>query len=454
MKVALGVTGGISAYKAVEVMRGLQKRGVAVQVLMTQNATRMIAPLTFQAISGLPVITDMWAPTDDSEIKHIQIAQGVDLLIVAPATANILAKFANGLADDFLSTVYISATAPVLVAPAMNVEMWAHPATQENVRRLRHRGVHFVDPEAGFLACKSVGAGRLAEPETIVNRAWEILQSGVSSPLSGVADSGTKPLLDGDSSIRIGFLKSNPGRKADDVAAPTPDAGPQTTNAGRPKDLSGETILITAGPTYEALDPVRGITNRSSGKMGYALAAAALARGAEVVLISGPVALTAPAGAKLLAVKSAAQMYDAVMENLAASSIVIMAAAVADYRPVHIADQKIKKRNGNLVMELERTTDILAAVGKVKEHRLLIGFAAETQEVEANAEKKLTEKNADMMVANDVSAADAGFDVETNRVSLIARVWRKDIPLLTKREVAEQIFDAALELKSQVLAPV
>lgn len=402
MKVALGVTGGISAYKAVEVMRGLQKLGVDVQVLMTKNATQMITPLTFQAISGFPVITDMWAETTDPEIKHIQIAQSVDLLLVAPATANVLAKFANGIADDFLSTVYISATAPVLVAPAMNVEMWAHPATQDNVRRLRERGVQFVDPDEGFLACKSVGPGRLAEPNKIVNRAWEILQTGV---------------------------------------APTASAAAQ--------DLLGENVLITAGPTYEAIDPVRGITNRSSGKMGYAVAAAALKRGATVTIVSGPVAISPPVGANVLQVKSAEEMHDAVMQNLPEATMIIMAAAVADYRPAHKASQKIKKDGENLTLELERTLDILAAVGRVKESRVLIGFAAETENLEANARKKLEKKNADMIVANDVSANDAGFDVETNRVTLISADCKREFPLLTKLEVADKILDSALEIKSR-----
>ncbi|HKY03843.1 MAG TPA: bifunctional phosphopantothenoylcysteine decarboxylase/phosphopantothenate--cysteine ligase CoaBC, partial [Blastocatellia bacterium] len=244
MKVALGVTGCIAAYKAVEVMRGLQKLGVAVQVVMTSHAAQFVGPLTFQSISGLPVVTGMFAPTDDPEIKHIQIAQSIDLLLVAPATANTLSKFANGIADDFLSTLYISTTAPVIVAPAMNVEMWAHPATQENVERLKRRGVHFIDPGEGYLACKTVGAGRLAEPVEIVQRAWELLNLSKKG--------GSFPLSEPASSV--------------------------------PQDMSGERVLITAGPTYEAIDPVRGITNRSSGKMGYAIAEAAIARGAEVTL--------------------------------------------------------------------------------------------------------------------------------------------------------------------------
>ncbi|HKS39403.1 MAG TPA: bifunctional phosphopantothenoylcysteine decarboxylase/phosphopantothenate--cysteine ligase CoaBC, partial [Blastocatellia bacterium] len=391
MKVGLGVTGCIAAYKAVEVLRGLQKRGVSVQVVMTRHAAQFVGPLTFQSISGQPVITDMFAPTDDPEIKHIQIAQAIDLLLVAPATANTLAKFANGIADDFLSTLYISTTAPVLVAPAMNVEMWAHPATQENVRRLRERGVRFVDPGEGYLACRTVGAGRLAEPAEIVERAWEILQQG--------------PVKDSESQ-----------------------------SLAHASDLAGEHVLITSGPTYEAIDPVRGITNRSSGKMGYAVAEAALARGAEVTLVSGPVAISPPAGARTINVKSAGEMYEAVMANLEAATIVVMAAAVADYRPARQADQKIKKNGGAFVLELEQTEDILAATGRSKGSRVVVGFAAETENVIANATKKLQNKNADLIVANDVSAADSGFDVETNRVTLISTDDAIEMPLLTKRE--------------------
>ena len=411
MKVALGVTGGISVYKAVEVLRGLQKRGVEVQVVMTKNATRMVTPLTFQAISGLPVITTMWSKTEDPQIKHIQIAQSIDLLLVVPATANILAKFANGIADDFLTTLYISSTAPVLVAPAMNVEMWSHPATQANVTRLRERGIQFVDPEAGYLACKSVGAGRLAEPDAIVSRALELLQNGRAT------------------------LPSNQD--------PVSDANSDTSL----HDLIAETIIITSGPTYEAIDPVRGITNRSSGKMGYAIAAAAQARGARVLLISGPVTIEPPAGVTLTRVKSAQQMYEAVMNNLSESTTVIMAAAVADYRPVQVEGQKIKKRAEDLILTLERTPDILAAVGRNKANRVIVGFAAETQEVIVNARKKLDEKNADLIVANDVSADGAGFDVDTNRVTLISRFASEDLPLLSKREVADKILDKVLQIK-------
>jgi phosphopantothenoylcysteine decarboxylase/phosphopantothenate--cysteine ligase len=395
MKIALGVTGCIAAYKAVEVLRGLQKRDVTVQVVMTRHAAEFVGPLTFQSISGLPVITEMFAPTDDPEIKHIQIAQSIDLLLVAPATANVLAKFANGIADDFLSTLYISTTAPVLVAPAMNVEMWAHPATVANVERLKSRGVHFVDPGEGYLACRTVGAGRLAEPAEIVERALQII----------------------------------------------------SRNRVATADLTGERVLITAGPTYEALDPVRGLTNRSSGKMGYALAEAAVARGAQVTLVAGPVSLAAPSGARMIPVQSAAEMYRAVMDNLESSTIIIMAAAVADYRPLRAAGQKIKKTGDNLLLELEQTEDILSEIGGAKSAQVVIGFAAETDNLLDNARKKLISKRADLIVANDVSSKDAGFDVDTNRIALVSESETTELPLLSKREAADRILDSALHIK-------
>lgn len=404
MIVGLGVTGCIAAYKAVEILRGLQKRGASVRVMMTRHATEFVGALTFQSISGLPVITDMFEASDDPEIKHIQIAQEIDLLLVAPATANTLAKFANGIADDFLSTLYISMTAPVLVAPAMNVEMWAHPATRENVRRLRERGVEFIDPGEGYLACRTVGAGRLAEPVEIVERAWAILTEGQR--------------------------RSDEG----DTAASTP--------------MTGERVLITAGPTYEAIDPVRGITNRSSGKMGYALAEAALARGAKVTLVTGPVALAPPEGAGIIQVRSASEMFNAVMDNFDEATIVMMSAAVSDYRPAQVAAQKIKKsNNGGMVLELEQTDDILAAAGKRKDSRVVVGFAAETENVTANARKKLLEKNADLIVANDVSSSDSGFDVDTNRVTLVSVDESIELPLLTKRAAADAIVEAAIKIK-------
>ncbi len=420
MKVALGVTGCIAAYKSVEILRGLQKRGVVVQVVMTRHAREFVGLLTFQSISGLPVITDMFAPTDDPEIKHIQLASEIDLLVVAPATANILAKFARGLADDFLSTLYISTTAPLLVAPAMNVEMWAHAATQENVRILGERGVHFVDPEEGYLACRTVGAGRLAEPEKIIHRAWEMLN------LESTAKRDEPLEKDERAAIRL-------------VDTPC-------------RDLKGERILITAGPTFEALDPVRGITNRSSGKMGYRLAEAAIARGAEVTLVTGPVSISPPRDARTVSVRSAEEMYRAVMDNFENSQMIICAAAVADYRPVSVAEQKIKKSGDRITIEMEKTPDILAAVGRKKGDRAIVGFAAETENIIANARKKLVEKNADLIVANDVTARDAGFDVDTNRIILITADETAELPLVSKREAANWILDAALKIKTDSLS--
>jgi phosphopantothenoylcysteine decarboxylase/phosphopantothenate--cysteine ligase len=359
----------------------------------------------------------MFAPTADPEIKHIQIAQSTDLLLVAPATANTLAKFANGIADDFLSTLYISTTATVLIAPAMNVEMWAHPATQENVRRLSERGVYFIDPGEGYLACRTVGAGRLAEPSEIVARAITLLEEQTTSSNAPAAR----------------LLSELPGQSH--------------TVAQTAAPLAGEHVLITAGPTYEAIDPVRGITNRSSGKMGYALAESALAMGAVVTLVSGPVGLTPPAGVRAIHIRSAAEMLDAVLAHLDAATMVVMAAAVADYRPANSAVQKIKKDGGPLMLELEPTEDILATVGRIKGLRVLIGFAAETENVVVNALKKLQRKNADLMIANDVSASDAGFDVDTNRVTLVSALETIELPLLTKRQAADRIFAAALNLK-------
>jgi len=404
MIVALGVTGCIAAYKAVEVLRGLQKRGASVRVVMTRHATEFVGPLTFQSISGFPVIAEMFAPTDDPEIKHIQVAQSIDLLLVAPATANTLAKFANGIADDFLSTLYISTTAPVLVAPAMNVEMWAHPATRENVRRLRERGVQFIDPEEGYLACRTVGPGRLAEPHEIVGRACEIIG------LTAAANSN-------------------------DVVALT-------------QDLRGERVLITAGPTQEAIDPVRFLSNRSSGKMGFAVAEAALARGAAVTLIAGPVSIASPKGARTISVRSAAEMYEAVKVNLDDATMVVMAAAVADYRPASVHQQKIKKNGSALVLDLEPTDDILAAVARESGSRVVIGFAAETENVIENARKKLKRKGADLIVANDVSASDSGFDVDHNRIALVSSEGVVELPLLSKQEAAASIIDAAMKIRS------
>lgn len=411
MRILLGVTGCIGAYKAAEVLRGLQRAGAEVRVIMTRHATEFIRPLTFEALSGKPVIVEMYDRPDYSVIEHISVAREADLLLVAPATANIIAKFAHGLADDFLSTVYLSNTNPVVIAPAMNVEMWRHPAMQENLALLRARGVEVVDPGEGYQACGEVGVGRLAEPEEIVERA-----------------------------LAVARRKSGPAVDAPGEAA--------VNESG---DLSAESILITAGPTVEDLDPVRFITNRSSGRMGYAIAEAARARGARVVMVSGPTRLTPPPGVETISVRSTAEMYEAVMGRLAESTVFIGCAAVADYRPVERAPQKIKKRgDGRLTIELEATEDIIAAVGSDanKNGRIVAGFAAESESLIAHAEEKMRAKGMDLIVANDITRQDAGFDVETNAAIIIRRDGeRVDLPLQSKRELADRLLDEILALR-------
>jgi phosphopantothenoylcysteine decarboxylase/phosphopantothenate--cysteine ligase len=403
MRITLGVTGGVAAYKAAELVRRLQQDGFNVQVVMTRGAREFVTPLTFAALSGQKVITDLFAEPGgeanlESAIEHIAVAQRTDLLLVAPATADILAKFARGLADDFLTTLYLASTAPVVVAPAMNVNMWNHAATQENVEKLRARGVRIVEPDEGYLACGMTGAGRLAGQEAIVAAVREALRVQ--------------------------------------------------------RDLEGQTILVTAGPTCEDLDPVRYLTNRSSGKMGYAVAEAAALRGARVLLVSGPTPLDTPAGVERTDVRSAEEMRRAVTERFPECSIAILAAAVADYRPVEKFDQKIKRNKEPLTLSLEPTPDILASVAQSKGERLVVGFAAETERVAENARKKLTAKNADLIVANDVTAEGAGFDHDTNVVTLFARDGR-DLPLprMTKSEVAQRILDEVMRLRSVLRSP-
>jgi phosphopantothenoylcysteine decarboxylase/phosphopantothenate--cysteine ligase len=405
MRITLGVTGGVAAYKAAELVRRLQADGFTVQVVMTRGAREFITPLTFAALSGQKVITDLFSASDstgeanlDSAIEHIAVAQRTDLLLVAPATADILAKFARGLADDFLTTLYLASTAPVVVAPAMNVNMWNHAATQENIEMLRARGVHIVDPDEGYLACGMTGSGRLAGQEQIVAAVREVLR-----------------------------IK---------------------------RDLENETVLVTAGPTYEDLDPVRYITNRSSGKMGYAVAEAAAQRGARTILITGPTALETPANVERFDIRTAEEMHRAVTEKISQTSIAIFAAAVADYRPAQTQDQKIKRNKEPYTLTLEPTPDILASVTKNKGDRLIVGFAAETERVAENARKKLAAKNADLIVANDVTAEGAGFDHDTNIITLFARDGR-DLPLprMTKREAAHRILDEAIRLRSVLRSP-
>jgi phosphopantothenoylcysteine decarboxylase/phosphopantothenate--cysteine ligase len=400
MHITLGVTGGVAAYKAAELVRLLQQEGFSVQVVMTRGAREFITPLTFAALTGQKVITDLFGAAEgeggganlESAIEHIAVAQRTDLLLVAPATADILAKFARGIADDFLSTLYLATTAPVVVAPAMNVNMWNHAATQANIGVLRGRGVHVVQPDEGYLACGMTGAGRLAGQEAIVAAVREALHAK--------------------------------------------------------RDLESEAILVTAGPTCEDLDPVRYITNRSSGKMGYAVAQAAALRGAKVTLISGPTALESPAGVERVNVRSAEEMRSAVEGRFAACSVAILAAAVADYRPARPSATKIKKEDAARRIELEPTADILAELGRNKGGKLLVGFAAETDHVAENARKKLAAKNADLIVANDVAAEGAGFDHDTNIVTLLARDGRDlALPKLTKNEVAHRILDEVLRLR-------
>jgi phosphopantothenoylcysteine decarboxylase/phosphopantothenate--cysteine ligase len=397
MRVALGVGGGIAAYKSAEVARGLMERGFSVQVLMTEAAQEFIRPLTFAALTGNKVITGLFhdsspEATLSSSVEHIAVAQDSQVLLIAPATADLLAKLAHGLADDFLTTTHLAFAGPVVLAPAMNSNMWAHPATQANVAVLRARGCLIVEPEEGLLACGTTGPGRLAEAALIVEAVH-----------------------------RVAYPK---------------------------RDLEGETVLITAGPTQEPIDPVRYISNRSSGKMGYAIAEAAASRGARVVLVSGPVNLVPPAGTTVVPVLTALEMREGVMANLREASIIIKAAAVADYHVENPAPQKVKKSALRMTLDLDPTPDILAEVGKKKGDRLLIGFAAETQNLVAEARRKLESKGCDMVVANLVNQTGTGFESDRNKVTLVLRTGEViDIPEESKRKVADAIFDHALKMR-------
>jgi phosphopantothenoylcysteine decarboxylase/phosphopantothenate--cysteine ligase len=400
MKIALGVSGGIAAYKAAEIVRHLQDRGVGVQVIMTAAAQEFVRPLTFAALSGEKVITGMFgssaeAPNLDSAVEHISVAQSIDCLLVAPATADTIAKFAQGISNDFLSTLYLATTVPMVVAPAMNVNMWEHPATRANLEILRQRGVHIVEPGSGYLACGMVGAGRLAEPEHIV----------------------------AETLARLGVAQ----------------------------DLAGQTVLITAGPTHEPIDPVRYLGNRSSGKMGYALAEAALRRGAKVVLISGPTALQPPTAAEAVFVETAQQMRTAVLDRWEQANVIIMAAAVADFHVKNAASEKIK-RNGAMELHLEPNADILADLGSLRQaagktRPMLIGFAAETDHLLENARSKLAKKNVDAIVLNDVSRAEIGFNSDRNEVTVVTANDTVDIPEAGKLDVAIKILDCVLRMQ-------
>jgi phosphopantothenoylcysteine decarboxylase / phosphopantothenate---cysteine ligase len=398
MKVALGVSGGIAAYKAAEVVRLLEDRGIRVQVIMTRAAQEFVKPLTFAALSGEKVITDMFSaaeteqPNIDSAVEHIAVAQSIDALVVVPATADILGKFAQGLATDFLTTLYLATTAPVVVAPAMNVNMWNHEATQANIATLKQRGVRVVEPDSGYLACGMTGPGRLAANETIVAAVMEAL--------------------------------------------------------GASQELAGETVLITAGPTREKIDPVRYLTNRSSGRMGYALAEAALRRGARVRLVSGPTSITPPAAAELTRVETAEEMWQAVMKLLPESTIVIKTAAVSDYKAKSAAAQKIK-RTGPLMLELEATVDILGEVARQKDSQIIVGFAAETQNALENARGKLAKKSLDAIIVNDVSREGVGFDSERNAVTIITQDDVVEVPETSKWEVAQRVLDQVVKLRKR-----
>jgi phosphopantothenoylcysteine decarboxylase/phosphopantothenate--cysteine ligase len=395
MKIILGVGGGIAAYKSAELARLLMQEGHQVQVVMTSAAQRFVRPLTFAALTGRRALTDLFAI--ESAIEHISVAVEHEMLVIAPATADLMAKLALGLADDFLTTLYLAFTGPVVLAPAMNVNMWQHAATQANLETLRKRGTLIVEPDSGYLACGMTGPGRLADPAVILEAILEAITQASQT---------------------------------------------------RRRDLHGETILITAGPTQEPLDPVRYISNRSSGKMGYALAEAAAERGARVILISGPVHLTAPRGVELVAVRTAVEMREKVMENLRDAGIVIKAAAVADFHLSKVPDQKVKKTAARISLELDPTPDILAELGKKKDDRLLIGFAAETQNLQQEVRRKLESKNCDMVVGNLVGGSETGFEADQNEVVLALRTGEiLNLPRAPKREIADRIFDEVLKLR-------
>jgi len=413
-KVALGVSGGIAAYKSIEVLRGLQRAGCEVRVAMTRHACEFIQPLTFRALSGTYVLVDDYAPDNPDPIAHITFSQTIHLLIIAPATANILAKMANGIADDFLTSTYLACTAPVLVAPAMNTTMWHHPATQRNVQKLKEAGVQVIEPDEGEMACGTIGPGRLSAPERIVEKALAILSG--------------------------------------DSAANHPKERAQSTEI---KDLSTERILITAGATREAIDPVRFISNRSSGRMGFALAEAAKLRGASVTVVAGATNVAPPVELAVIEVTSTEEMLAAVREKIGEATTFIAAAAVADYRAKAPADAKIKKSKDEMILELERTPDILAEVSRSRtQDQLVIGFAAETNDVLTNAREKLTRKGLDMIVANDVSRNDSGFDSENNAVTILVRDNETpiEVQLASKFEIANRILDEAIKLRQKSMA--
>ena len=398
--VVVGVCGGIAAYKAVEVVSRLKKLGAEVNVIMTKNATQFVTPLTFQTISHNPVITDMFAEPKIWDVQHISLAEKADLMLIAPATANIIGKTANGIADDMLSTTIMATKAPVLFVPAMNTNMYDNPVVQQNISRLKSLGYIFMEPDTGLLACGVSGRGRMPDPQAVTDYAVSIL-------------------------------------------CPAAGAGGDAAQA----DMQGINVLITAGPTIEPIDPVRYISNHSSGKMGYAIAEAAVQRGASVKLISGPVHLKEPSGVEMVHIKTAQDMYEAVMDNYKDYDVIIMMAAVADYRCAEMADNKIKKSNDEMVIKLIKNPDIAKELGKIKGKRILVGACAETENLVDNALSKIKSKNFDIIMANDVTMEGAGFEVDTNIVKIIDKNGNiKDYPIMSKKEVASKLLDAVMNI--------
>lgn len=406
-RIGLGVCGGIAVYKAVEVMRGLQKAGAEVSVAMTRHATEFIQPLTFRALTDKHVIVDDYDPQNPDPIAHINFSQNIDLLLIVPATANTIAKFANGIADDFLSSTYLASTAQVMIAPAMNSAMWEHPVTQRNIEQLKKDGVRFAEPVSGELACKTIGTGKLEDVENIVRQALDLLRDTIGKDQNG------------------------------------------GSNVPRSGDLSNEKFLITVGGTREAIDPVRFISNHSSGKMGFAVAEAAAARGADVTVVAGATSVEPPKGINLIRAISAAEMYTSVMRELPRSTVFVGAAAVADYAPVNAADAKIKKDGRDtMTLELKKTPDILSEVSKDRqEGQLVVGFAAETNDVVTYAKIKMSKKGLDLVVANDITKKGAGFNTDTNIATIVTRTDETELPLMTKRELADRILDEIKKLR-------
>ncbi|WP_126426117.1 bifunctional phosphopantothenoylcysteine decarboxylase/phosphopantothenate--cysteine ligase CoaBC [Brevibacillus marinus] len=412
--IILGVTGGIAAYKAAALTSKLTQLGAQVHVILTENAQQFVQPLTFQALSHLPVHVDTFGEPNPGAIAHIDLADRADLVVIAPATANLLGKMAHGIADDMLTTTLLATKAPILIAPAMNVNMYDHPAVKANMRRLAEMGCRFVEPGEGLLACGWIGKGRMAEPEEIAEAVVHFFQEG-RHPAAG------------------------------EQRPPAAEAG--LAGGGSTGDLRGLKVLVTAGPTRERIDPVRYISNHSSGKMGYAIAEAARDRGGEVVLISGPVALPRPDGVTFVAVESAQEMYDAVMAHLPESDVIVKAAAVSDYRPVNVHAHKLKKQADRVTLELEKAPDILQAVGERKQPgQFVVGFAAETENLDGYATGKLKRKNADLIVGNNVLAEGAGMGTDTNLVTFFTADGQAlEQPLMSKRQVADKLFDLVLQ---------